>query len=92
MVARNAGISGFAPDSSAAAIGDVLIVTVVEIGPPFGVTDAGEKLQDAPTGNPEQLKETTELKPFRGVNETVKELLWPAVMVSDEDDVVMEKS
>ena len=36
----------------------VLIVSVVSMGPPAGVTLAGLKLQLAPVGNPEQAKFT----------------------------------
>jgi hypothetical protein len=48
----------------------VVIVSVVEATVPE-VTVAGEKLYEAPAGIPEQLKETAELKPFRGVTEMV---------------------
>jgi len=91
-MARNVGISESLPNLFAEAVADAVTVTVVAIGPPFGVTVAGEKLQEIPAGNPEQLNETTELKPFTGVNEREKEPLCPALMVSEEDDAVKEKS
>jgi hypothetical protein len=42
-------------------------VSVVVAAVPAGVTVAGEKLQDAPEGRPEQLNVTAELKPLAGV-------------------------
>lgn len=91
-MARNVAIRESPPNLFAETVGDVLTVTVVAIGPPFGITVAGEKLQEAPVGNPEQLNETTELKPFTGINEREKEPLCPALMVNEEDDTVTEKS
>jgi hypothetical protein len=46
-----------------------------------GVTLAGEKLHDAPEGNPEQLKETAELKFPTGVTSIEISALPPASMV-----------
>ena len=45
----------------------VVIVSVVEVGPPFGVTVGGEKLHTAIVGRPEHANETCWLKPFEGV-------------------------
>ncbi len=46
-------------------------VTVVEAGSvPEGVTVEGLKLQETPTGRPEQAKVTAALKPFNGVRLT----------------------
>ena len=39
-------------------------VSIVVATPPDGVTIDGEKLQDAPAGNPEQLNVVAEAKPF----------------------------
>jgi hypothetical protein len=67
-------------------------VTVVEAAVPDGVTVAGEKLHDAPEGNPEQLKETAEVKPPCGVTLTVAVPLWPPVTVIDAGVEASEKS
>jgi hypothetical protein len=47
------------------------MVAVVVIAAPLGVTFAGEKLQAAFAGSPEQAKETAWEKPFEGVTVTV---------------------
>jgi hypothetical protein len=60
---------------------EVEMVNVVDAAPPDGVTVAGEKLQPAWAGNPEQLKETAELNAFSGVMEIDVVPLWPPVMV-----------
>jgi len=52
-------------DAAVAAVFTVSVV--VEAVAPDGVTVAGEKLHDAPDGNPEQLNDITELKPLSGV-------------------------
>jgi hypothetical protein len=75
-----------------AVVAEVAIVTVVEADAPDGVTVVGEKLQDAPAGSPEQLKETAELKPFCGVIEIDAVPLWPWVTVIDAGDDATEKS
>jgi hypothetical protein len=62
------------------------MVTVVETGPPEGVTVAGEKLHEAPTGKPEQLNDTAALNPFTGVSEIDSEALCPAANVTDVVD------
>lgn len=67
-------------------------MTVVETDAPDGVTVAGEKLHDAPGGNPEQLNETAESNPFSGVTEVEIEPLCPAATVSDEGEAPTEKS
>ena len=54
------GNSGFELRRSAADFAEVVTVRVVEAGPPKGVRFCGEKLHDAPTGDPEQLNETAE--------------------------------
>jgi hypothetical protein len=59
----------------------VVIVRVALTGAAFGVTDAGEKLQLAPAGNPEQVKLTALAKPFSGVMVTVVVAVAPAVTV-----------
>ena len=71
---------------------DVVTVSVVEATPPDGVTVWGEKLHDAPEGNPEQLNETVELNPCSGVTETVVVPLCPAVTVSDAGEAATVKS
>ena len=67
-------------------------VSVVEAAAPDGVTAAGEKLHVVPAGNPEQLNDTDELKPFTGVTEIVLVPLCPGTTVSDADKVAIEKS
>lgn len=62
-----ANIVGEAPGSSATAPPFELIVRVGLIGPPAGVTEAGLKLQAAPTGKPPQLNVTGCVKPALGV-------------------------
>ena len=77
---------------SAAVVEVVVIVSsVVEAAPPDGVTDAGEKLQAAPEGNPEQANVTAELNPFCGVTVTMSVTLCPAVTVSDVEATEMVK-
>jgi hypothetical protein len=72
-----------------AVVVEVLTVSV-EASAPDEVAVRGEKLHDAPEGNPEQLNET--LKPFAGVTETVAVPLCPAVIVRDAGEIPMEKS
>lgn len=68
-----------------------IVVTVAPAG--VGVTVAGEKLHDAPGGNPEQLKETAESKPFCGTTDTVAGgPLCPDATVIDVGLIEMEKS
>ena len=60
----------------------VVTVSMVVAAPPLGVTDAGEKLQAAPAGRPEQEKATAELKPVPGATVRVKLADCPAFMVA----------
>jgi hypothetical protein len=85
------GIRGFPFLWNAAVVVDVATVSVVDVvlG---GVTVAGEKLHDAPEGNPEQANETAELKPFAGVTETVVVALDPGVAVRDDGEAARVKS
>jgi hypothetical protein len=53
-------------------IGDVVIVIVVAVVDPDGVRVAGEKLQVAPAGNPEQLNVIGEEKEFCDVTTTAE--------------------
>ena len=80
------GNNGPGPVERAAFEEGAVIVTVVETGPPEGVTVGGEKLHEAPTGNPKQLKDTAALNPFRGVSEIDTEALSPAANVTDVVD------
>ena len=75
-----------------AVVEDVVTVRVVLAVVPDGVTVEGEKLHDAPTGRPVQLKETVDAKPLSDVMETVVEALCPAANVSAGNEVVTEKS
>jgi hypothetical protein len=67
------------------------MVTVVETGPPEGMTVAGEKVHDAPVGNPEQLNDTAALNPLRGVTEMDTEALCPGATVRDVADGAIVK-
>ena len=53
-------------------------ISVAVTGPPFGVTEAGEKEHDAPLGNPLHAKKTVWLKPFAGVSVIVLVVCCPA--------------
>lgn len=65
------GRNGLESRWSFAVVVNVLTVSIVEVVP-GGVTVGGEKLHDAPAGNPDvQLKETEESKPLAGVIEIV---------------------
>src|ERR1022692_4525001 len=46
----------------------VVMVSVLVIAPPLGVTDVGLKTQVASAGSPLQAKLSDELNPFSGVN------------------------
>ena len=76
----------------AVAVEVVTVNVVVETVVPESAKVGGEKLHVAPEGNPEQVNETTELKPFNGVIDTVVVPLLPAVTVSDVGDAPTEKS
>lgn len=86
------GNSGFARCSNAAIDPEVETVRVVEAVEPEGVTVAGEKLQDAPEGSPEQLNETAELNPFAGVIDTVAVAFCPPVTLWNAGVAATEKS
>lgn len=77
------GSNGLGPECEAAVIGEVVIVRTEEAGEPDAITVAGEKLHDAPGGNPEQDREALSENPFCGVTETVVVPLFPATSVSD---------
>lgn len=77
---------------SAAVVGDIVTVSFVETTLPDGVTDWGEKPQDAPAGTPAHRNETAELKPRNGVTETVSVELSPALSVIDGGATPTEKS
>ena len=70
----------------------VLMVRVVETGPPLGVTLAGEKVQLEAAGKPAQPKLTAEDSPFIGVIEIVNVALWPALIVAEEGEEEIVKS
>jgi hypothetical protein len=59
----------------------VMVIVVLAAAVPFGVTVAGEKLQAAPLGRPEQARPTAELNPPLGVMVKVSVALWPGVTV-----------
>lgn len=70
----------------------VVIVIVVEAADPLGVTEAGEKLQVASDGRPEQAKVTAALNPLVGVTLSVTVALAPAATESVEVAAPMLKS
>jgi hypothetical protein len=70
---------------------EVLTVSAVEVAVPEGVTVAGEKLHDAPVGNPVQLNETGEANELRGVTVTVEVPLCPAVTLSVCGEIAIVK-
>jgi hypothetical protein len=75
----------------AAVVVEVATVSVVETAWPAGVTLAGEKLHDAPWGNPEQLNETVEAYPFCGVTCTEAVPLLPLATVMAAGERATEK-
>jgi hypothetical protein len=77
--------------SSAAAVVEVVTVSVVEPEPPEGVTVAGEKLHEAPAGIPSQLKDTPDANELTGVTVTVASPLCPPTTVSEPGEIAMEK-
>ena len=70
----------------------VLMVRVVEAGPPFGVTVAGENVQLEAAGNPLHEKLTAELMPFTGFTVMVNMEDWPALIVAVVGDAETVKS
>ena len=86
------GNSGPAGRWIAAIDTSVVTFSVVEATPADGVTVSGEKMHVAPVGNPEQLKETVELKPPTGVIEIEVVPNCPAVTVDDAGVAAREKS
>jgi hypothetical protein len=86
------GRSGLGLWRSAAVVAEVVTVTVLE-ATPVGVTVAGEKLHEAPTGNPdEQLKLIAEANPPCAANETVAVPLAPPATVIDDGATATVKS
>jgi hypothetical protein len=76
---------------SDAVVAGAVTVSVVEVATPDRGTVAGEKLHEAPEGNPEQVNETTEVNPFCGVTKTVAVALCPAATVSDDGETATAK-
>ena len=73
-------------------VGEVVTVNVVDPGVmPPNSTLAGENVQVAPAGRPEQMKVTAELNPLAGVTVTVVVALCPAVTVSDVGEAATVK-
>jgi hypothetical protein len=85
------GNNGLGSRWRAAVIGAVVTVSIVEVAPPEGIKVAGEKLHDAPAGNPEQLNEMAESNPLFGVTKTVVVPLCPAVTETDAGKRSTEK-
>lgn len=76
---------------TAAVTDGIVTVSAVEATAPSGVTVAGEKLHEAPSGSPEQLNETAEAKPFSGITETVVVPLYPSIMSSEAGYIATAK-
>jgi hypothetical protein len=91
MAKADSGSTGNPLRRSCAVAADVVIVTDVDTVP-GGVTLAGEKLHEAPAGNPEQPNVTAEANPPCGDTEIVAVPLPPAVTAIDPVDPAMEKS
>ncbi len=70
---------------------EVVTVRVVEATVPEGVTVAGEKLHDAPEGNPVQMNETGEANELSGVTWTVEVPLCPTVTLSAPGETAIVK-
>jgi hypothetical protein len=85
------GKNGLELRERAAAAVDTAMVSVVEATAPDGVTVAGAKLHEVPAGNPEQLNETEEAKPFCGATKTVTVPLCLAVTVRAAGKIVTAK-
>jgi hypothetical protein len=64
-------------------LAEAVTVSVVVAAVPKGVTELGEKLHDAPEGNPEQLNETADEYPFSGVTKTAAVLLCPCGTIKE---------
>ena len=69
----------------------MVTVSVVE-AVPGGVTVCGEKLHDAPDGNPAQLNETAELNPFTGDTLTAIVAFCPCWTESEAGEAAIVKS
>jgi len=86
MVMAVNGRNGRELDREAAACELVEIVSTVVAATPEGVMVVGLKEQVPPTGNPEQAKLTTELKPYFGVTVSVTVPDAPDLTVREEDE------
>lgn len=71
--------------------GVVLVVFTVSVEVPAGA-GLGEKIQEAPAGNPLQVRLATPLKPPLATMETVKVVEAPAATVCDAGETLSEKS
>lgn len=85
------GKRGLELGRTAALVAVVVTVSVVEAAAPDGVTVAGEKLQVAPVGSPEQVNETADAKPFCGVTDIVAEPVCPPLMESEDGEATTAK-
>ena len=88
-----AGNNGLEVRRTTAVVAEVVTVSVVvEPEAPDGVMVAGEKAQVAPTGNPAQMNDTLDAKPFIGVTVKVTVPLFPEVTVRDAGEAATVKS
>ena len=69
-----------------------MIVIMVVVGAPFGVTVAGEKMQVERLGNPEQENDVGALNPSIGVTVSVMVGLVPGITEKEVRLAVREKS
>ena len=84
------GKNGLESRREAATTDSVAIVSVDAAAESVGIAVAGEKLHDAPEGNPEHENETLDANPFWGTAKTAVVPLCPAAMVSVAGDSVTE--
>ena len=86
------GSSGLGSRRRTALSLDAVTVSVVVIAPLDCDVNWGEKLHEAPAGKPEQVNESNELNPCRGVTEIEVVALCPPETVSDAGELATEKS
>ena len=83
VASDSAGHTNFCCGARLEEVADEAMVNVDVAAVELGVTVAGEKMQVAPAGWPEQVKEIAALNPLSGVTVTAVVPLFPAVRVSE---------
>ncbi|HEV7520358.1 MAG TPA: hypothetical protein VGP89_04610, partial [Candidatus Angelobacter sp.] len=93
MPADHTKAKGCSPTIAAAELGaEVLMVSVVETGPPSGVRLEGENVQLEAAGSPLQPNVTAEAMPLIGLIVIVNVAVWPALIVALWGDASTTKS